>query len=507
MQNWTQQLIVYRRAIITWASGIECCGVLSKLRRKKFLGHSGMYLSGNLLQKTVSFLLIPVLTSHMRPFDYGIVGTVSAYGGVLGAIVSLGLAGAVVRHYFDFEDNPEAQRSFLMSNLFVLGLSGAVVSGALLLFGRPLWKFVSSGSIPFAPYVMLMLGSVFVSQFVPILLSLFQAQQRPRAFLVTQLSMFFCTIGCMLVFVVALNKGAYGQMVATLLTQTIFAGFTLAFFFRNYLPTHLSALHMRAGLLFGLPVVPHFLSHWALSLADRIMIERFVSIEAVGLYTLGYNLAMVLQFVVSSINQGWVPHYYAIMKERPEAAGEEVARTVSIYLACIGGMVVLGSLFTPELLALLTPPQYHGAASLIPPVAFGFLMVGLYYYAVNPLFFFKRTKWLPLLSGSAALLNIGLNLYFIPVFGAIAAAWTTLICYTFLFLAYLVLSQRLSRVPYPYLRGFVVLLLIFAVVLLSSIEQGAWFSLTMKVSMIAAYGIGSYLLLLLPVLKKKARLE
>ena len=474
--------------------------ILKRLRRGEgFVGRSGVYLSGHFLQKAVSFLLIPVFTAHMTPADYGVIGTVTAYGGVLGTIISLGITGAVVRHYYDYKENASAQRSFLISNLLLLVTVAGAVCTVLALFGRPVWERISSGSIPFAPYVLLMLATLFIALLTPVILALYQAQQRVRPFIIMQLSMFACTIISMLLFVVGLNKGAYGQMLASLLTQAIFAGVSVVVLARQYLPAALSFDHMRAGLLFGLPLVPHLLSHWALGLADRVMIERFRSLEEVGFYTLGYNLATVLQFVAGSISQAWVPHYYEMMTANPIAAAAKVARTVAAYLTGVGGLAVVGSLFTPELLAILTPPRFHPAAPFIPPLLLGFLMLGLYVFAVAPLFYLKKTRLLPLITGFAAILNITLNYFLIPQYGALAAAWTTSACYTVLFMSYFAVAQRICYVPYAVGRGLIVLATLLGIVLVAQLlEPATIVTVAAKLGMCAGYGAIAFCILLRP---------
>jgi O-antigen/teichoic acid export membrane protein len=45
----------------------------------------------------------------------------------------------------------------------------------------------------------------------------------------------------------------------------------------------------KSALAFGLPLVPHTLATWVLEFADRAILERFVSLDDLGLYSMGYT--------------------------------------------------------------------------------------------------------------------------------------------------------------------------------------------------------------------------
>ena len=76
---------------------------------------------GQFLQKAVSFLLLPVWTIYLTPSDYGIMGTLNAYGNVLNILLMFGIYGAVTRYYFDFKQDHEAQCRYVSYQFFIRG--------------------------------------------------------------------------------------------------------------------------------------------------------------------------------------------------------------------------------------------------------------------------------------------------------------------------------------------------------------------------------------------------
>src|SRR5208282_4519621 len=127
-----------------------------KFFKSKLLHQSGFYLIGQILQKAVSLLLVPLWTRYLTPSDYGIMGTLAAYSGMLAVLLLFGIHAAVTRHYFDFKQDHEAQRRYVTSNFLFMAVVPGIIIAALILFGAPLWARATASSvatnvIPFRP--------------------------------------------------------------------------------------------------------------------------------------------------------------------------------------------------------------------------------------------------------------------------------------------------------------------------------------------------------------------
>lgn len=469
---------------------------LPRVVKSKLLQQSGFYLVGQFLQKAVSFLLIPVWTLYLTPSDYGIMGTLSAYGGILHILLMFGIYGAVTRHYFDFKNDPETQRSYVTSNfLFLAVVSGTVLSG-LILFGQPLWARITSNSIAFYPYVVLMLISCYGGLIARLPYSLYQAQQRAQKCVTIDFGTFVLSVGISLIFVVGLRKGVYGMMMGGFIAQSVIALVTTGLLLREWFSPRPEWRHVASSLRFGLPFVPHLLCGWALTFVDRVMLERMVPLEEVGRYNLAYSLGMVMMMLVSSIKDAYEPYYYNLLLTVAEP-GKKIVRIFSLYVTVVGSIALFGSLFAEDFIILLTPPRYHGSASYVAPVLLGYLFLGYYFNVGMAIFYYKKTRVLPLVTGAAAIVNIALNYFLIPKFGAIAAAWNTYVCYALIGITYYIIAQRVRSFPYPILTIAVLSGIILLFVLVArSIPSLTLIGTLQKLGLCAAYLGASYLLLL-----------
>jgi O-antigen/teichoic acid export membrane protein len=244
--------------------------------------------------------------------------------------------------------------------------------------------------------------------------------------------------------------------------------------------------------------VPHLLSGWVLAFVDRVMLARMVPLDDMGRYTLAINLGMVMLMIVTSINDAYQPYYYNLMtsSQNPQP---KILRIILFYLAGLGFIALIGSIFAGELIALLTPVKYHGSARYVSPVVLGYFMVGLYFFVSSPIFFHKKTHLLPIITGLAAVLNITLNYLLIPKFGAIAAAWNSLACYGVMLAIYYIIAQKLKAFPYPFWRTLLMLAFLLAAVFVAEsvvvFTPVAWI---IKSAIIGIYVIIAYLVLIKP---------
>lgn len=474
-----------------------------QVRQHKLITNAGAYVSGYVLQKAVGFLLIPLWARFLTPTDYGITGTLLAYSGILSTVLAMGLHGAVVRHYYDYASDTAKQKSYVSSLILFQIIVPGVIVLILSVLGPALWSRFTAGTIPFDPYVRIALWTVYVDLLAQIPIALYQAQQQARQFVAVQYGRFILGVATSLLFVVALRMGAAGVLLSQFVSAILITALVLYLAARAWLTLHVAWRYVREGLAYGLPLVPHALASWVLQAADRLILERSVSLTEVGLYNFGYTLGMSMQFLVMGINQAWTPHYFRLMASGADVEAK-IVRAVTVFVTLIGGVCLVGVLFAGEIVRLLMPAQYDGSARYIPPVLVGYLMLGLYYFAASPLFYFKKTSRLPALTGIAAALNIGLNLWLIPHYGAIAAAWTTLITYAILFILTFLAGRRHQPLPYPLAR-YGLLLAIILIATLANTRAAVLdpVALSAKTATVAAYAGLAYVTLLRPELQQR----
>ena len=187
-----------------------------------------------------------------------------------------------------------------------------------------------------------------------------------------------------------------------------------------------SGFFWRYALKFNIPLIPHYLSQNILTNSDRIMIERMVSADAAGIYSLAYSVSFIMNLFNVALTQTISPWVYEKIKARKERDIQIVTLSSSALIALANLILIL---LAPEIVRFFAPPSYYEAVWTIPPVAMSVYFIYLYNLFSYYEFYYEKTSFIAAATVAAALTNLVLNYFCIRLFGYIAAGYTTLVCY------------------------------------------------------------------------------
>ena len=179
-------------------------------------------------------------------------------------------------------------------------------------------------------------------------------------------------------------------------------------------------------MLFAVPLLPHYLAGQVLSQSDRIMISKMIGNSEVAIYSIAYNIGLLMNIFTVAINNSYTPWFYQNLERRRYL---QIQRVTTIIMYIMAAVIILLMFCGPEAIAILGSPEYQDGMYAVPPVAAGAFFMFLYHIYVDVEFYFEKKGYVLFSSVAAASLNILLNLIFIPIFGYVAAAYTTMICY------------------------------------------------------------------------------
>ncbi len=425
-------------------------------RAKVLLGQSAIYGVGNLLAQGINFLLLPVYGHYLEPSEYGIFTVVTTFTTILGYILQFGLTGALTRFHYDFLEDEREQRAYYGTIWFFL--TGASLALALLIDwqGAALFGLIFR-EVTFHPYGRLALWQSFATVTSVIPLVLFRVREQPVPYVLLTVGRFSLSAVAIVFFVAGRMEGAQGALKGQLLAAAVMAVPYTVVVWRSIRPAFRWD-KLRGSLAFGLPLIPHQLSGWALQMSDRVVMERFLPLDQVGLYSLGYRLGMILDLIMGSLNLAWAPFFMRTAATEGDAP-ETFARLTTYVTVGMLALCLVLALLSQDMVAIFAKSAYRDAYRVIPVVILAFLAHGFYYLLINQLFYAKKTAKLPLFTALSAVVNIGLNLLTLEKLGIMAAAWNTVIGYVLLLALVFWESNRVYPVPYEYRRLAILLLL------------------------------------------------
>ena len=101
---------------------------------------------------------------------------------------------------------------------------------------------------------------------------------------------------------------------------------------------------------------------------------------------------------------------------------------------------------------LLTQPEFYAGERVVAPLAFGGVAYAAYIVMAIGVGRAKRTQFNWVITGVAAVVNVGLNLLLIPPYGIMGAAVATVVAYCVMFIGMTWYAQRVFPTPYQWRR-------------------------------------------------------
>lgn len=411
--------------------------------RSKFVQSAAIYTITNVINKALPFLLLPVLTRYLSPGDYGIVSMFGVLVSFVVPFTGLNVHGAISRMYYERETIDF--KVYIANSIYILLVSTTLVGVIFVLFSE-----LISGVSSVPTDVLWMVVVVAFSQFVTrIILSLWQVQVRPMLFGVYQISLTFMSMVLSLIFVAVVGLTWKGSLYAQIISGSVFTLIAFIFLIKeNWIKNKIDFSYIKHALYFGVPLVPHALSGVMMTMIDRLFITNMVGIESTGIYTVGYQVGMIISLLATSFNQAYVPWLYSKLKENSQEVKLKIVKFTYLYNVAILLFALVLSLIAPLLLSVIVGKQYVDAGSYVSWIAFGYAFNGMYLMVTNYIFYAQKTSLLILVTIVSSVLNIVLNYVFIKSFGAIGAAQATTLIYLVNFLLTWILSAKVYKMPW-----------------------------------------------------------
>jgi O-antigen/teichoic acid export membrane protein len=403
-----------------------------------FLAHSRNYLMSEVLVGIISFASIPILTRLLTRAEYGELSLFLSAVAVFSLLLELNLRGAIQRYWLEGTND---FRDFLATNLIFLTLLTVFNLGWIWFARAPLAEFFRLSPEVF--YLAVLCSATRL----PWNLSwkLLTAQQRSARYAVLNTARSAAHFAVGVTWVYLLSRDRYlGQIYALVVVGAVFAVWLGLRLVHEAWGGRFRLGHLRYALWFGIPLLPHALSGYVLDFFDRVIVAQIEGEDATGLYSLAYDVGKVMNVVVVSTNQSWQPIFIGLRAKGELGAIERLAGTYAKYVYFIAVILVL---FAPEIVMAMAERRYYMAIDLIPVIVFGYVAVFLYTVYSGYSFYLRRTGWISLATLLAGGLNIALNYWAIPIWGYVAAAWTTLASYVLLFVFHYLIARFVLREP------------------------------------------------------------
>lgn len=414
--------------------------------------HSFIYSIGLIASSLASILLLPVYTRFLSKADYGVLSLADHSIALVKIVFLLGGAATVTRffHYFD----SEIDRKKVISTGFWLTFFSSGLAALILTIGsRPL-AGVILGNSSLHSVINLAAIILFAESLSAVMVSYFAAAKKSKAYISYSLVRLGVGIGANLYFIVALRLGVLGMMYGQAISSGLLCVLTTVHvLLRNGLGFDRKKL--KPMLKYGLPLVPAMLLASLMHYADQYLLRYYIGLESVGIYALGYKIPFAVNGIfLTSLNLVWGSAMIYEIHKQPDA--KYLFSKITTYLVSLYILLMFGiSVFSEYIIRILAAEPYYEAHRVIPLVCLGLVPYVLHAFLSVGVTILNKTWLLPVSSGIAAAVNILINIFLIPKFGYMGAAWATVISYGIFALSSWLLYRKVYSIPFEWGRlGF-----------------------------------------------------
>jgi O-antigen/teichoic acid export membrane protein len=445
------------------------------------------YTAASIVSKLIAVALLPLYTRYLSTEDYGAAEILFAAVVAASIVVRLGLIEAILRFYYEEDEDPAQVVAGSFAGLFWLSTLGALV---LLPFAGPLSEALLpeaeklGGSAP--ELVRISIGGLWVLTMWEFMLTLFRLEERARAYFLTTILNVLASIGLTVVLVVGLDEGARGLLIGSYAAGAAFVLVLIALQWRR-LSLRFDRGLMRRLFDFGLPTMPAEASLYLLNFVDRLIIARSLGLAEAGLYSLAVKFAQAVNVLVRGFQLAWPPLAYSIRDD--DEARRTYATVVTLFVAGCAWVVAGMWLFSRWIVRALAAPQFFDSYEAIGLIATAVTLYALYLVLVVILGRTGRTEFNLPAAIAALVVNVVLNLLLVPPLGIVGAGLALVASYLVVLALMYVFTERLFPVPYEWGRLLRVTLIVAALVAVGELlvpTSGA-LGLLLRALLFAAY--------------------
>ncbi len=435
---------------------------------------TAIYALAFVLQRAASFIMLPIYTRYFTTADYGVLQLLQTSVEVASILFSAGITAGV--HRFYFQDDSTEHRNGVLGASFVLLLGFNAVGGAALALAAPWVAEEFLGGAGATRLVRIASASFCLDALLTLPMLRFQAEQRSMTYATLSVLRLVIQLTMNVLGVVVFDLGVEGILWSTLLTHVVL-GTALTYGMLRKIGLRFTRALLGHLYRFGLPYRLTAAGAFALTYGDRYFLEEHHGLAEVGVYSLAYQFGFLLMSLgPGPFHLAWDPQRFQLVKQPKEIRDREYARGFFFFALVVVTLAVGISVFVRPLLTLMSAPEFHRAADLVPLVLLAFLAQSFGEVMDFGIQVSGRTLLTSLATFVAVVVIVGLYAWLIPSLGGTGAALATLGGFTVRGVLYRVFAER--EYPIDYRSGRAVLLVAIggavagAVVLLA--PQGLW---------------------------------
>lgn len=386
------------------------------------LKHGGTFLGFSVLSRAIPFLLLPVLTSYIDPYGFGVIALLAVISRLLMELIGISSSTVLLQRFYLLD---QTDRSYFFGDSYkIILVNTLILVSAAYLFGG---FFESLWNLPIHWLIITIMTAAF-SMAVTLTTQLFLLQKQSFKYGMFQLLNIGTTVVSVILLVIVLELSWEGRVLSLFASSLILFLISTYVLFKEQYISILSirkTVFVRSIIRLGLPLLPGAIGGWALAMTDRIFLTAMVSLDVVGIYAVGVMLAQIIDIFLDSLTRTFYP--YLALYGKSTNINQRIMLVQGIYVYVVMALAaVIGMFFVaPILLEVMVDARYHDALSVIGLISLGFMFARIGGVFSSLLIVLDQNDKLMYVQIPVSMVGIALSYILINEYGMVGAAVAT----------------------------------------------------------------------------------
>lgn len=328
-----------------------------------------IYLSVSVVSGLASVIISPLLSHHLKPEEFGVIGKFQVMVAFLACIIGGGHNLLIMKWYNKRRNN--------INPLISINLVFTITIALILLIVVSFYdKYYLGVFFGFSFYFIL--GAIITALFTALFSTLsafFQISQQPKQWAISTLAGVFISLLVTLLGCYIFPHMAYEYRLLSFFSLNV-TSYIIAFvIYRrqgnrliSYSSISRDVLKVTPGLIFLTLVT------WGQAFYDRAIFSAKFSDAELGFYMFAVTLSMPVMMICTSMNRAFVPFIYPLIEDRES---NKIIRLYTMIFFIYMFVCLIYSCISPLFWQLVINSKYERALSLIPFISTAFMLSSL----------------------------------------------------------------------------------------------------------------------------------
>lgn len=409
---------------------------------EKIILMSKGYFLTTIINQSLPFILLPVLTRYLTTDEYGSLSLYSFFHVVAFSLVGSSLP-TIVSKFF-FEKSKEFISLLIFNCIFCSLVFSCLLALIILLIHPWLNDYIS---IPFVWMILVPFGA-FANVIFMLGLNVCRNRQKVFHFSLHQIGNTLVNFVVSIVLVCLFYAGWHGRAIGFIFSYFISAFFVICYLKRTgYLIFSFDLDLSKQIIKFIFPLIFNSLQLVLISQVGIFFMQLYFSKDLLGLYSLGFQISYCVKLLIDTLVMSWSPFFFKQLSMNDDMDKENLIR---LFYTLIGILVfgsVLTVLLAKPILWIMSTPVFYSAEKFVPYFVLGLFFYGVYCFFNPILIKYNQQVFIGVVSFLSMVLMFVLDILLPRFYGYMGIPYAY--CSTYIFFSIIMIVRTMKIMKFP----------------------------------------------------------